>query len=121
MIISDSYLFYVVLGYMFRSSLTIIRPVCESCFTNAGYILGSHYVYNYVSVYVGGRNSEWYKNYTWMLGALLRTSDCVSSGVLVFLLTCSLEDYGRSVSSGVIFYVGPVGDSGFVFLIIPTA
>ena len=27
----------------------------------------------------------------------------------VFLLTCSLEDYGRSVSSGVIFYVGPVG------------
>ena len=37
---------------------------------------------------------------------------------LVFLLTCSLEDYGRSVSSGVIFYVGPVGGSGFVFLII---
>jgi len=30
-------LFLVVLGYMFRSSLTIIRPVCESCktrFTN---------------------------------------------------------------------------------------
>jgi len=47
---------------------------------------------------------------------LLRMSDCVSSGVLVFLLTCSLEDYVRSVSSGVIFYVGPVG-SGFVFLI----
>ena len=38
-------LFYVVRGYMFRSSLTIIRPVCESCFTNAGYIVGSHYVY----------------------------------------------------------------------------
>ena len=37
---------------------------------------------------------------------------------LVFLLTCSLEDYGRSVSSGVTFYVGPVGGSGFVFLII---
>ena len=36
---------------MFRSSLTIIRPVCESCFTNAGYILGSHYVYNFASVY----------------------------------------------------------------------
>ena len=44
-------LFYVVLGYMFLSSLTIIRPVCESCFTNAGYILGSHYVYNFASVY----------------------------------------------------------------------
>ena len=44
-------LFYVALGYMFRSSLTINRPVCESCFTNAGYILGSHYVYNYASVY----------------------------------------------------------------------
>ena len=37
---------------------------------------------------------------------------------LVFLLNCSLEDYGRSVSSGVIFYVGPVGGYGFVFLII---
>ena len=37
---------------------------------------------------------------------------------LVFLLTCSLEDYGRSVSSSVIFYVGPVGGSGFVFPII---
>jgi len=37
---------------------------------------------------------------------------------LVFLLTCSLEDYGRSVSSRVIFHVGPVGGSGFVFLII---
>ena len=37
---------------------------------------------------------------------------------MVFLLTCSLEDYGRSVSSGVIFYVGPVEGSGFVFLII---
>ena len=34
------------------------------------------------------------------------------------MLTCSLEDYGRSVSSGVSFYVGPVGGSGFVFLII---
>ena len=69
---------------MFRSSLTIIRPVCESCFTNAGYILGSHYVYNFASVYllykyikVRGRNSEWYKNYMWMLGKLLRTLDCV--------------------------------------------
>ena len=36
----------------------------------------------------------------------------------MFLLTCSLEDYGRSVSSGVIFYVGPVGGSGCVFLIL---
>jgi len=44
-------LLYVVWGYMFRSSLTIIRSVCESCFTNASYILGSHYVYNYASVY----------------------------------------------------------------------
>ena len=44
-------LFYVVRGYMFRSSLTIIRPVCESCFTNVGYILGSHYVYNFAGVY----------------------------------------------------------------------
>ena len=44
-------LFYVVPRYMFRSSLTIIRPVCESCFTNAGYTLGSHYIYNYASVY----------------------------------------------------------------------
>jgi len=44
-------LFYVVRGYMFRSSLTIIRPIRELCFTSAGYILGSHYVYNYVSVY----------------------------------------------------------------------
>ena len=43
-----------------------------------------------------------------MLGKLLRTSDCVSFGVFGVLLTCSLEDYGRSVSSGVIFYVGPV-------------
>ena len=38
-----------------------------------------------------------------------------------FWCSCSLEDYGWSVSSGVIFYVGPVGCSGFVFLIIPTA
>jgi len=45
-------LFYIVRGYMFQSSLTIIRPVCESCFTYAGYILGSHYVYNYTSVYI---------------------------------------------------------------------
>ena len=43
-------------------------------------------------------------------------SGCVSSGV--FMLTCSLDDYGRSVSGGVSFYVGPVGGSGFLFLII---
>ena len=79
---------------MFRSSLTIIRPVCESCFTNAGYIFGSHYVYNfcqcvyllYKYIKVGGRDSEWYKNYTWMFGKLLRTSDCVSSGVFGVLV-----------------------------------
>ena len=34
------------------------------------------------------------------------------------MLTCSLDDYGRSVSSGVSFYVGPVRGSGFLFLII---
>ena len=78
---------------MFRSSLTIISPVCESCFTNAGYILGSHYVYNYASVYTcyintlkSGRNSEWYNNYMWMLGMLLNTSECASSGVFVVLV-----------------------------------
>ena len=50
------------------------------------------YIYIYVirrlKVKVGGRNSEWYKNCMWMLGMLLRTSDCVSSvvfGVLVDL------------------------------------
>ena len=57
-------LYYVVLGYMFRSSLTIIRPVCESCFTNAGYIIGIplclqlcqcvYLLYKYIKV--GGRN-----------------------------------------------------------------
>ena len=43
-------------------------------------------LYKYIKV--GGRNSEWYKNYTWILGMLLRMSDCVSSvvcGVLVDL------------------------------------
>ena len=54
---NTSYLFYVVQGYMFRSSLTIIRPVCESCFTNSGYILGSHYVYNFASVYTSYINT----------------------------------------------------------------
>ena len=34
------------------------------------------------------------------------------------MMTCSLDDYGRSVSSDVSFYVGPVGGSGFLFLII---
>jgi len=41
-------------------------------------------LYKYIKV--GGRNSEWYKNYTWMLGMLLRMSDCVSSGVFGVLV-----------------------------------
>ena len=43
--------------------------------------------------------------------------------LLVFsvLVDLYVEDYGRSVSSGVILYVGPVGGSGLVFLIVPTA
>ena len=49
--------FKFVRGYMFRSSLTIIRPVCESCFTNSGYILGSHCVYNFASVYTSYINT----------------------------------------------------------------
>jgi len=48
------------------------------------------YIYIYVirrlKVKVGGRNSEWYKNCMWMLGMLLRTSDCVSSGVFGVLV-----------------------------------
>ena len=31
-------------------------------------------LYKYIKV--GGRNSEWYRNYMWMLGMLLRMSDC---------------------------------------------
>ena len=114
---------------MFRSSLTIIRPVCESCLTNAGYILGSHYVYTYASAYTCYINTlksgEGIVNGTiiicgnWVCSWGRRTASLLV--FLVFLLTCSLKDYGRSVSSGVIFYVGPVGGSGFVFLIIPTA
>ena len=46
-----------------------------------------------------------------MLRTFWRVSGCFSSGV--FMLTCSLDDYGRSASSGVSFYVGPVGGSGF--------
>ena len=41
-------------------------------------------LYKYIKV--GRRNSEWYKNYTWMLGMLLRMSDCVSSGVFGVLV-----------------------------------
>ena len=110
-------LFYVVRGFMFRSSLTIIRPICESCFTNAGYILGSHYAYNYAIVYTcyintlksgdGIVNGTGIIRGRWVCSWGRRTASLLV--FLVFLLTCSLEDYGRSVSSGVIFYVGPVG------------
>ena len=45
-------------------------------------------LYKYIKV--GGLNSEWYKNYTWMLGKLLRTSDCFSSGVFGVLVDLKL-------------------------------
>ena len=45
-------------------------------------------LYKYIKVW--GRNSEWNKNYTWMLGMLLRTSGCVSSGVFGVLVDLQL-------------------------------
>ena len=74
-------LFYVVRGYIFRSSLTIIRPVCESCFINAGYILGSHYVYNYASVYTCYINT-------------LKSGDEIVNGELYVDVGYALEDVG---------------------------
>ena len=112
---------------MFRSTLTIIRPILRivflqmlatywdpAMFTNYASV---HACYKYINMgggTVGGIRS--------MRGC------CVSSGwsraaslLVYFLLTCSLDDYGRSASIGVSFYVGPIGGLWVLFLIIPLA
>ena len=74
-------------GYMFRSSLTIIRPVCESCFTNAGKIILSWFTMS--NALVKSRNNPTctflIKSWNNAIGTSLLSS------VLLFYVVCSMQ------------------------------